>query len=90
MRKRFNIPSVTKPIVIKLNDNEKDNINCRLIGKIGLCGSRCYLFQQNKCKNCEIKIYQYYKQLTFNINVVYLQYQKIKNYIWEIIRNMVI
>lgn len=57
MRKRINNPSANKPIIVKLTDQEKDNINCRLIGKVGLCGSRCYLFQQNKCKNCEINIY---------------------------------
>lgn len=57
MRKRFHNQSLSKPFIVKLTDDEKDKINCRLIGKIGLCGSRCYLFQQNKCKNCEIKIY---------------------------------
>lgn len=57
MRKRFHNPSVSKPVIVKLTDNEKDNINCRIIGKIGLCGGRCYLFQQNKCKHCVINTY---------------------------------
>lgn len=57
MRKRFHNQTASKPVIVKLTDTEKDRINCRLIGKIGLCGDRCYLFQQNKCKNSEIKIY---------------------------------
>lgn len=57
MRKRFNNPSSNKPTMVKLTEKEINNINCRLIGKIGLCGSRCYLFVKNKCKNCEIRIF---------------------------------
>lgn len=57
MRKRFHNTSLSKSMVIKLTDAEKDNINCRIIGKMGLCGSRCYLFQQNKCKHCKVNIY---------------------------------
>lgn len=56
MRKRFHNTSLSKPMIIKLTDVEKDNINCRIIGKVGLCGSRCYLYIKFKLYICNKKI----------------------------------